>query len=105
MKIWNSALGGRRLTLVLLAGVLFWPACTRSVKPELAADTVLINGKILTVDENDSVVEALAMKDGKILSVGSNEVVSALAGPDTRVFDLAGATATPGATATTPAAS
>lgn len=34
------------------------------------ADTVLINGKIITVDEKNSVAEAVAIRDGKFISVG-----------------------------------
>ena len=38
-----------------------------------APDTVLVNGKILTVDAQFSTREALAIRDGKILAVGSSE--------------------------------
>jgi cytosine/adenosine deaminase-related metal-dependent hydrolase len=36
------------------------------------ADTVLINGRILTVDAEDTVAEAVAVTNGKIAAVGSN---------------------------------
>ena len=52
------------------------------------ADTILINGKILTVDDRDSVREALAIHDGKILAVGTTVDVRKTAGPRTRVIDL-----------------
>lgn len=63
---------------------------------EPPADRILLNGKIITVDARDSVAEALAMRGGRILAVGSNAEVEALAGPDTDRIDLAGLTATPG---------
>jgi predicted amidohydrolase YtcJ len=40
---------------------------------KLYADLVLLNGKIVTVDEKDSVEEAVAVKFGRILAVGKND--------------------------------
>src|SRR5580693_5468066 len=60
------------------------------------ADLILINGKILTVDPKDSVAQAVAISDGKIIAVGSNESVKQLAAKNARVIDLHGRTATPG---------
>lgn len=60
------------------------------------ADRVLVNGRILTVDARDSVAEAVAVKDGRILAVGTNAEIRALAGPATETIDLQGRTATPG---------
>ncbi|MFA5869860.1 MAG: amidohydrolase family protein, partial [Candidatus Bathyarchaeia archaeon] len=57
---------------------------------------MLINGKIVTVDAGDSIVEAVAVKDGKILSTGSNKDVKKLAGEKTEVIDLGGKTVLPG---------
>src|SRR5580700_6017128 len=59
-------------------------------------DTILINGKILTVDAKDSVVEAVAISNGKIVAVGSSAEIRRSAGPATRVINLHGLTATPG---------
>ena len=42
-----------------------------------AADTILVNGKVITLDGAASIVEAIAIRDGKILAVGSNESASA----------------------------
>src|SRR5580765_4053757 len=61
-----------------------------------APDTILINGKILTVDAAFSTREALAIRDGKITAVGSTAAVRAQAGPSTRVIDLRGRTVIPG---------
>lgn len=60
------------------------------------ADTVLRNGRIITVDGQDSVVEALAISGGRIVKTGSNAEMAALTGPKTQVIDLKGRTATPG---------
>ena len=61
-----------------------------------AADLVLVNGKILTVDANDSVAEGVAISGGKISAVGSNADIKARVGKNTKVIDLHGRTATPG---------
>jgi len=64
--------------------------------PEGYADMMLMNGKILTVDPKDSVVGAVAVKDGKILATGSYASLKQLAGPSTKQVDLKGKTVTPG---------
>jgi predicted amidohydrolase YtcJ len=61
-----------------------------------SADTILVNGKILTVDTQFSSREAIAIRDGKITAVGSNADVRKQAGPRTRVIDLQGRTVIPG---------
>ena len=61
-----------------------------------APDLVLINGKILTVDAKDSIAEAVAIRGGKIIAVGSNAEIQQRAAKETRVVDLHGRTATPG---------
>jgi predicted amidohydrolase YtcJ len=68
----------------------------QSDAPNSAADVVLIDGKILTVDAKDSVAEAVAISGGKIIVVGSNKEVRQRMGKTTRVIDLHGRTATPG---------
>jgi predicted amidohydrolase YtcJ len=59
-------------------------------------DVVLVNGKIITMDARDSIAQAVAVRDGKILAVGSNEQIRKLAGNGARVLDLHGLTVTPG---------
>ena len=61
-----------------------------------AADTILINGAVYTVDEARPWAEAVAIEDETILAVGGNDEIRALAGPDTRVIDLGGAFVSPG---------
>lgn len=61
-------------------------------------DLVMIHGHILTVDANDSVAQAIAVRHGIIMKVGTDAEVLQFAGrtPSTRVIDLHGRTATPG---------
>ena len=69
-----------------------------AVHHALAADLMLINGRLLTMDAHNSVVQAVAVKDGKIVATGKTSAVEALAGADTQVIDLDGRTAMPGLT-------
>jgi len=68
------------------------------VPPELVAypDLVLVNGKVVTVDQSFTVAEAVAARDGRILAVGTTADIKRLAGPNTRIIDLAGRSVVPG---------
>jgi hypothetical protein len=59
-------------------------------------DTILYDGTVRTVDDQDSVVDAVAIRDGRIFAVGDTDEIRALAGPDTDERDLAGRTVIPG---------
>jgi predicted amidohydrolase YtcJ len=74
---------------LLLVALLATPAGAQS------ADTVLTNGRIVTL-EAAGIVEALAVTDGRIVATGKNEDVARLAGPATRRIDLGGRTVIPG---------
>ncbi len=60
------------------------------------ADLILHNGVIWTVDAKNPTVEAVAIKDGKFVVVGSNSAALKLRGPNTRVIDLKGSFVVPG---------
>lgn len=59
-------------------------------------DFILQNGKIITLNPEDAIAEAVAVRDGKIMAVGTTPDIRALAGAGTRVFDLGGKCVTPG---------
>ena len=59
-------------------------------------DTLVTNGKILTVDADFRVVEALAINDGLIVARGTSAEVARYAGPNTKIIDVKGATVIPG---------
>ena len=67
---------------------LFVPACTSGN----SADLVFYNGLIYTLTEGDSTVEAVAVKDGRIVYAGAYAGTKELTGENTRVVDLAGNT-------------
>jgi predicted amidohydrolase YtcJ len=60
------------------------------------ADTILINGKIATVDDRFTMAQALAIKDRRVIASGSNDAVRKHAGTSTKVIDLKGRTVIPG---------
>jgi predicted amidohydrolase YtcJ len=82
---------GLRVTAVLALGCL-----ATSAWADEAADLILVGGRVLTVDARDRVAEAIAIRDGRILAVGTTGEIEQLAGPGTGRIDLAGRTATPG---------
>lgn len=82
-----------RPLFLLLSATLMVGITPAGAKP---ANIVMHHGTVLTVDARDSIAEAIAISDGRIVAVGTDKIVDALIGPDTQVIDLAGRTATPG---------
>ena len=80
----------RALRLLALVVSIAAPASAQ------APDTILINGKIVTLDSRSTVAMGLAVTDGRITATGSTDDVRKLAGPSTRVIDLRGRTVIPG---------
>lgn len=62
----------------------------------ITPDTLYVNGKVVTVDDQFSIAEGFAVKADRFAATGSAEAMLALAGPDTRVVDLNGRTVVPG---------
>jgi predicted amidohydrolase YtcJ len=86
------------LRAILLAASITAHICSASANPSetTPADMALVNGQLITVDPDDRVVQALAIRDGRIVRVGSDKEVRQLIGPKTNVMDLHGSAATPG---------
>lgn len=62
----------------------------------MAADLIVVNGRVLTVDDDNPRAEAIAVKDGRIAAVGDKAAIADLEGPATRVIDAAGGSVVPG---------
>lgn len=79
------------LLLIFLTSVLLHPK--PGVSQGTSADLILINGKILTMDDDDSIVSTVKIMDGRIIAVGDSvgEIDSSA-----QVIDLNGRTITPG---------
>jgi predicted amidohydrolase YtcJ len=71
-------------------------ACSSAGSAQTLADTVLVNGKIVTVDDRFRIAEALAVKDQRIIAVGTMAEIEKLKGPATRVLDLGHRSVIPG---------
>lgn len=74
-------------------------ACiTFAVLPAYAQqpDVILTNGKIVTVDDQFTIAQALAIRGERVLATGSDKAMKKLAGPATKVIDLKGRTVIPG---------
>ncbi len=60
------------------------------------ADLVLRGGRVITVDKDWRLTQAIAIKNGRFIAVGANEAVAAHVGPSTQIIELAGKTVVPG---------
>jgi predicted amidohydrolase YtcJ len=92
----NLATHWPRVLLTALAPVWASSAIGAAAQSTRAADLILAHGTILTVDSRDTVAQAIAIRDGKVLKVGTDAAILTMAGPGTAVVDLHGRTATPG---------
>ena len=80
-------------TFVLVIFTSLGLAAQQTSLPSLViqyAEMVVYNGRIITADDQFTMAEAVAIRDGKFLAVGSNAEILALAGPDTKRIDLEG---------------
>ncbi len=88
-----------KLTALAVFGAGMWFAGVPAAAQQgdlNAPDLVLVNAKVLTLDERSTVTEAVAIRDGKILATGSSALIKALVGAGTRVIDVSGKTVIPG---------
>ncbi|RUU88999.1 amidohydrolase, partial [Mesorhizobium sp. M7A.T.Ca.TU.009.01.3.1] len=60
------------------------------------ADLIVINGRVLTIDDDNPTAEAVAVKDGAIVAIGSRASIEEFKGPATRVIDAKGGSVVPG---------
>ncbi len=86
------------LVTVVILGLGSARAQQRDLPQEVIAyaDLVLYNGKVLTADDDFTIVEAVAVRDGKFLAVGQSNYIRRMAGPQTRQVDLEGRSVVPG---------
>jgi predicted amidohydrolase YtcJ len=84
--------------LVLLICIYCQPVLAQL--PPVPPDTILVNGKVITADSDDpeavTIAQAIAIRDGKIIAVGSNAEIRGLAVQGTETVDLNSRTVVPG---------
>ena len=97
LRRWRKALGSIAVLAIIGAG---------SLVAQQPPDTILYNGKIITVDDPGvngnlgTTAQAIAVREGKIVAVGANTAVRQLAGNSTKSYDLKGRTVIPALAAT-----
>ena len=84
-------------TLALVLAFFVSGAAAYAQQTDLNAPTlVLLNGKILTMDRQSKIAEAVAIRDGKLLAVGDSATIRPMGASSTRTIDLSGKTVVPG---------
>lgn len=91
----KNIIGTLMLTVMIMLTAVFLISCAQ-VKEMEVADLIFKNGVIYTADNADTVVEALAVKDGKIIAVGNNADIEGYLDDQTEVIDLEGKMVVPG---------
>ena len=96
----RNFLSKRNLFIFSLVFVLALVGFSSGTLPDhldpLAPDTVYFNGKVITMDKDATIADAVAVQDGKIIAVGSNKEISKLKGRHTKVVDLKNKVLLPG---------
>ncbi len=67
-----------------------------AMSPTPTPDLILVNGKFTTLDKSNPQADAVAIQDGRFISVGTRDDIMKLASPSTKVIDLNGRRAIPG---------
>jgi predicted amidohydrolase YtcJ len=80
------------VTKLIYITVVILPACNPSHK----ADLLLLNGNIITMDQNLTIASAVAVSNGRIMAVGTTRKISRFAGDETNIINLNGKTVIPG---------
>lgn len=83
----------RRFSILILS---LFGATVGLQAQQLPPDTIMTNGKVITVDDQFRIAEAIAIREGRFVAVGSNSEILNLAGPDTERIDLQGRSVIPG---------
>ncbi|MDD4872375.1 MAG: hypothetical protein PHR77_17625, partial [Kiritimatiellae bacterium] len=84
------------LTLPVAVMFCLFIVIPTTLSAEKKADTILIGGKLITLDAHDQIAEALAIRDGRIVAVGTSAEILKLAGNCAEVIRLDGKTVLPG---------
>ena len=79
-----------------LASLILHAGLSSTLSAQETPDQIFFNGKIITVDDYFSIQEAVAVSGDRILAVGSNADINALAGSQTKNINLEGRTVVPG---------
>ncbi|MBU73835.1 amidohydrolase [Spongiibacter sp.] len=84
------------MRLIILTCLMFSGLLLAGCEKHISADMIFYNGKVVTVDGDFTIAEAIAVKDGKVLATGSTEQVMKAKSEVTKLVDLDGKTLLPG---------
>ena len=99
MTVSRSVSAGATLAGAVLTGAALAGAVLAGCGPPPTADPadlILVDGRVITLDAESRVAEAVAVRGERVVAVGSTAEVEAFAGPETRRIELAGRAVTPG---------
>ena len=82
--------------LIFILSLALLASCDAGSTRAASPDTLLVNGRIYTIDEDWSIVDALALQAGSIIAVGSQDSIVSLANDETKIIDLDGQVVLPG---------
>ncbi len=94
MPVFQAGARVAKVGYAILSSMLFILALFQAIAAAQVADLVLVNANIYTMNPQQPKAKALAVKDGRILSIG--ETVQKYVGPKTTVIDAHGAAMIPG---------
>src|SRR5712664_4304237 len=86
----------RRYQTLFAVSTIFAAALLAFAQPPRAVDAIITNGKVYTLDAQHPRAQAVAIADGKIVSVGEDTQIEKLRGPGTKVIDAASRLVLPG---------
>ena len=89
----NRSVTRKATRFVVMGGVVLAGCADNAAAP---ADLVLTGGRVITLDAENRVAEAVAVRGDRVVAVGPVAEIEAMAGPETRRVDLAGRAVTPG---------
>jgi predicted amidohydrolase YtcJ len=84
------------MRLCVITGAVALSLLSSPLFAQEIADRIWTGGPVVTVDGKNTIAEGIAVKDGRIIAVGSTAAVMAHAGPETEMVNLAGETLSPG---------
>ena len=84
------------LSIAIVAGIAWISACTYSPSSVQIADVIYAGGDIITMNDAQPIVEAIAIRDGKIVAVGTKANIDKYVGGSTKTVNLDGKTLLPG---------
>ena len=86
----RSILGGAATAIAA------WPARSLALSDPRSADSIVRNARVITMEPGTPEAQAFAVRDGRIIAVGSNEAIGGLSGKSTEIVDARGMTVVPG---------